>query len=76
MDCSFIDLMLEQLHRGNKIGHRYNAQAWTRMNASFKNKSELLCDKDVLKDQYWSLMKEYTNITDILNYNGFAWNEI
>ena len=41
-----------------------------------KKKSELLCDKDVLKDQYWSLMKEYTDITDILNYNGFAWNEI
>ena len=38
--------MLEQ-HRGNKIGHRYNAQAWTRMNASFKNKSELLCDKQI-----------------------------
>ena len=37
MDCSFIDLMLEQ-HRGNKIGHRYNAQAWTRMNASFRKK--------------------------------------
>ena len=75
MDCSFIDLMLEQ-HRGNKIGHRYNAQAWTRMNASFrkKNKSELFCDKDVLKDQYWCLMKEYTDITDIINYNGFAWN--
>ena len=43
--------MLEQLHRGNKIGHRYNAQAWTRMIASFKKKkkkkSELLCDKQI-----------------------------
>ena len=51
MDRSFIDLMLEQLHRGNKICHRYNAQAWTRMNASFqkkeKRKSELLCDKQI-----------------------------
>ena len=41
-----------------------------------KKKSELLCDKDVLKDQYWSLMKEYTDITNIPNYNGLAWNEI
>ena len=29
-------------------------------------KKGLLCDKD----------EEYTDITDILNYNGFAWNEI
>ncbi|KAK7813311.1 hypothetical protein CFP56_005484, partial [Quercus suber] len=28
------------LHRGNKIGHRYNAQAWTQMNASFRKKKK------------------------------------
>nr|POF25565.1 uncharacterized protein CFP56_54583 [Quercus suber] len=35
-----------------------------------------LCDKDVLEDRYWSLRKEYTDITDILNHNGFAWDGI
>jgi hypothetical protein len=76
MDRYFIDLMLEQLHRGNKIGRTYNMQAWTWMNASFSNKFGLLCDKDVLKDRYWSLRKEYMDVTDLLNHNGFAWDEI
>ena len=76
MDRYFIVLMLEQLHRGNKIGRTYNAQAWTWMNASFRTKFGFLCDKDVLEDRYWSLRKEYTDITDILNHNGFAWDGI
>ena len=33
-------------------------------------------DKDVLEDRYWSLRKEYMDITDILNHNGFAWDGI
>ncbi|XP_050274462.1 L10-interacting MYB domain-containing protein-like isoform X2 [Quercus robur] len=76
MDRYFIDLMLEQLHRGNKIGRTYNAQAWTWMNATFSKKFGFLCGKNVLEDQYWSLRKEYTDITDTLNHNGFAWDGI
>ncbi|XP_062144294.1 uncharacterized protein LOC133851750 isoform X2 [Alnus glutinosa] len=75
MDQYFIDLMLEQLHRGNKIGHTYNEQAWTWMVALFNKKFGLLCDKDVLQDRYLSLMKVYTDVMDLLNLNGFAWDE-
>ena len=39
-------------------------------------KNGLLCDKDVLEDRYWNLRKEYTDITDILNHKGFAWDGI
>ena len=46
------------------------------MNASFSKKFGLLCDKDDLKDWYWSLRKEYTDGTDLLNHNGFTWDEI
>jgi hypothetical protein len=74
MDQYFIDLMLEQLHRGNKIGHTYNEQAWTWMIALFNKKFGLFCDKDVLQDRYLSLMKVYTDVMDLLNRNGFAWD--
>ncbi|KAG2667698.1 hypothetical protein I3760_15G128000 [Carya illinoinensis] len=76
MDRYFIDLMLEQLHRGNKIYGTYNEQAWTWMIASFNQKFGLICDKDVLEDRYLSLMKEYTDVLNLLNHNGFAWDEI
>lgn len=76
MDRYFIDLMLEQLHRGNKIYGTYNEQAWTWMIASFNKKFGLICDKDVLEDRYLSLMKEYTDVLNLLNHNGFAWDEI
>ncbi|KAF5469203.1 hypothetical protein F2P56_013293 [Juglans regia] len=76
MDRYFIDLMLEQLHRGNKIYGTYNEQAWTWMIASFNKKFGLICDKDVLEDRYLSLMKEYTDVLNLLNHYGFAWDEI
>ncbi|XP_065635825.1 uncharacterized protein LOC112039044 [Quercus suber] len=46
MDCCFIDLMLEQLHRG------------------------------IIRSVKKLDLKEYTDVTDILNHNGFAWDEI
>lgn len=76
MDQYFIDLMLEQLHRGNKIVHTYNEQAWTWMIASFNKKFGLNFDKDVLQHRYLSLMKVYTDVMDLLDQNGFAWDEI
>ncbi|KAL5835617.1 hypothetical protein ACOSQ4_015114 [Xanthoceras sorbifolium] len=74
MERYFINLMLEQVHRGNKVGHRFNEQAWAWMIASFNEKFELLCGEEVLEQQYFSLMNEYNTITDLLTRNGFAWD--
>ena len=46
------------------------------MIASFSSKMVLLGGKNELEDQYLSLMKEYTGITDLLNQNSFASDEI
>ncbi|KAK7843271.1 hypothetical protein CFP56_012745 [Quercus suber] len=90
MDCSFIDLMLEQLHRGNKIGHRYNAQAWTRMNASFRKKIKVNSfvtkmlkgftisfrteHAIVLKSHYTNLWTQFNDVKRLLGQNGFSWD--
>ena len=31
MECYFIDLLLDQVHRGNRMGHTLKKQAWTDM---------------------------------------------
>lgn len=76
MERYFLDLLLEQVHMGNKIGHKFNDRAWSWMIASFNEKFGLQCDKGVLEELYFSLMEEYNNITDFLSRNGFVWDDI
>ncbi|CAK9166073.1 unnamed protein product [Ilex paraguariensis] len=75
MDRCFIDLMLEQVHRGNKIDNTFDVQAWAHMVASFNEKLGLQYDRYVLETRYICLMQQYTDINGLLNQNGFAWDE-
>ncbi|OAY27515.1 uncharacterized protein LOC110604276 isoform X2 [Manihot esculenta] len=74
MDRYFIELMLEQMHGGNKIDHTFNEQAWTHMVESFNEKFQLTCDKYILENRYITLMKECENISSLLNCSGFSWD--
>ncbi|XP_008220650.1 PREDICTED: L10-interacting MYB domain-containing protein [Prunus mume] len=75
MDRYFIDLMLDQLHQGNKIDHTFNEQAWAHMLESFNMKFGLQCDKYVLEDRYLCLVKQHDYISILLNHSGFMWDE-
>uniref|UniRef100_A0A5B6YGW0 Myb/SANT-like domain-containing protein n=1 Tax=Davidia involucrata TaxID=16924 RepID=A0A5B6YGW0_DAVIN len=75
MDRYFIDLMLEQVLEGNKIDHTFNKQAWVRMITSFNEKFGLQCGKCVLENRYLSLMRQYNNISNLLNQKCFVWDE-
>lgn len=75
MERYFIDLMLEQMHRGNRIGHTFNKQAWTDMLTVFNAKFGSQYDKDVLKSRYTNMWKQFNDIKNLLGQSGFSWDE-
>ncbi|XVE97320.1 hypothetical protein REPUB_Repub03eG0009500 [Reevesia pubescens] len=75
MERYFIDLMLEQMHRGNRIGHTFSKQAWTDMLTVFNAKFGSQYDKDVLKSRYTNLWKQFNDVKNLLAENGFSWDD-
>lgn len=74
MERYFIDLMLEHLQKGNKIGHTFNKEAWTDMQTMFNAKFGSQNDKDVLKSKYASLWNTFNDVKNILSYKEFSWD--
>ncbi|XP_050215415.1 uncharacterized protein LOC126666630 isoform X2 [Mercurialis annua] len=75
MDRNLIDLLLEQVHRGNKLGQTFISQAWIDMVASFNVKFQSNHDKDVLKNRYKHLRRMYNEIKNLLEKDGFSWDQ-
>lgn len=75
MDQYFIELMLDQLGRGNKVDNTFNKQAWKDMLALFNAKFGPQHGKRVLTHRYKKLWKYYSDVTVLLKQNGFSWDE-
>ncbi|KAK7351341.1 hypothetical protein VNO77_10715 [Canavalia gladiata] len=75
MECCFVDLMIEQVNRGNRIGNIFNEEAWSHMVEAFSARLGLQCDKQFLIDHYFCLMKKHDDISNILSHDEFAWDE-
>ncbi|RYQ85113.1 hypothetical protein Ahy_B10g104627 isoform B [Arachis hypogaea] len=74
MERYFIDVMLEHVQRGNRVGYTFNKHAWSDMLARFNAKFGSQCDKDVLKSRYSSLWKQFHDVKNILCHAGFSWD--
>ncbi|TYH05001.1 hypothetical protein ES288_A08G050200v1 [Gossypium darwinii] len=75
MDRFFIDLMLEQLQNGNQIDGVFCKQAWTEMIASFNAKFGFNYDVEILKNRYKTLRRQYNVIKNLLQLDGFTWDD-
>jgi len=75
MESYFIDLMLDHMHRGNRVGHTFNKQAWEDMLTMFVAKFGPQDDKDILKNHYATLWKQSNDIKVLLNQGGFFWDD-
>ena len=76
MDRYFIDLMLEQVNKGNRIDdHLFSKRAWKQMTALFNAKFNFQYEKDVLKNRHKTLRNLYKAIKNLLCQRGFSWDE-
>lgn len=74
MENYFMEMMLDQVHRGNRMGHTFNKQAWNDMLVMFNANFGTLYDVNMLKSHYTNLWKQFNDIKNLLDQNGFAWD--
>ncbi|KAJ8772035.1 hypothetical protein K2173_027212 [Erythroxylum novogranatense] len=75
MERYFIDLMLDQMHRGNRLGHTFNKQSWTDILAMFNSKFRTKYDQDILRSHYTALWKQYNDVKNLLKQSEFSWDD-
>ncbi|KAF8395486.1 hypothetical protein HHK36_019432 [Tetracentron sinense] len=74
MDRYLIDILLDQVHRGNKIGQAFSKQAWKHIIGSFNTQFGVRFDKEILRNRYKTFKKQCHDIKIILNQSGFDWD--
>ncbi|KAD6120261.1 hypothetical protein E3N88_11532 [Mikania micrantha] len=75
MDRFFIDIMLEQVEKGNRIDHHlFSKKAWKHMTTLFNTKFKFHYEKDVLKNRHKTLRNLYKAVNNLLSFNGFSWD--
>ncbi|KAG8389531.1 hypothetical protein BUALT_Bualt02G0239000 [Buddleja alternifolia] len=74
MDRYFIDLMIDQVNKGNQFDGLLRKQAWKEMIASFNSKFGFDYEVDILKNRYKTLRKQYNIIKNLLELDGFSWD--
>ncbi|XP_042511176.1 uncharacterized protein LOC122086442 isoform X2 [Macadamia integrifolia] len=75
MDRYFVDIMIEQVHRGYKNGNIFRKKAWEDMVALFNSKFGFQLDKEVLRNRHKKLRLQYNAIKTLLDHGGFCWDE-
>lgn len=75
MDRYFIDLMLKQVEEGGRVDRVFRKQAWTEMISSFNRKFGFVNSLDILKNRYKTLRKQYNVIKNLLEIEGFVWDD-
>lgn len=75
MDRYFIDLMLEQVQKGNRVDGVFTKQAWMEMIVSFNSEFGFNYGMEILKNRYKTLRRQYNVIKNLLDLDGFAWDD-
>ncbi|KAM7275557.1 hypothetical protein ACFE04_017423 [Oxalis oulophora] len=75
MDLYFIDLMLDQVHKGGIVCGSFSKQAWKEMITAFNAKFGCNSKAKVLKTHYKTLTSQYKATKSLLEKDGFSWDD-
>lgn len=75
MEQFFIELLLEQVRKGNKIGRTFKKKSWVCMISSFNAKFGVQYSRYVLRNRYNILRRHYSNIKILLGLKGFNFDK-
>ncbi|XP_004497637.1 uncharacterized protein [Cicer arietinum] len=75
MDRVFVELMLDQVRKGNKIDRTFTRQAWGDMAELFNDRFGCHYGKVVLKNRFNVLRRHYGSINVLLGKEGFSWDK-
>lgn len=75
MDHYFISLMVAHVHKGNQVGGVFSKRAWMEMISSFNEKFSFDYSLEILKNRHKTLRRQYNYIKNLLDLDGFVWDE-
>lgn len=70
-----IDLMLENVHRGNLVDGVFRKRAWLEMIVSVNAKFGFNYEIDMLENQYRTLRRQYNVDVNLLGSKGILWDD-
>ncbi|KAA8525104.1 hypothetical protein F0562_007032 [Nyssa sinensis] len=75
MDRYFVDIMLEQVHKGFKHRSSFTRKAWEDMVTLINKKFGLHLDKEILQNRSKKFKQQYNTIKFLLQSDGFHWDD-
>ncbi|KAH0969167.1 hypothetical protein GBA52_028979 [Prunus armeniaca] len=70
-----VNLMVDQVHKGNRKNHNFGKKAWKYMCDEFHKRTGLKWDKEQLKNRGAVLRRIYVTVTSLLDQSDFSWDE-
>ncbi|KAI4327759.1 hypothetical protein L6164_020184 [Bauhinia variegata] len=69
------DLMVDQVHKGNKHNNSFNKKAWRYICEEFYSRTGLRWEKEQLKNRHSVMRRQYATVKSMLRGSDFNWDE-
>lgn len=75
MDCYLVDLLQDEVLKGNRIGDAFTSEAWDGVVYLFNERFGSYCERHFLEYRYHRLRSQYNDIKNLFEQKGFCWDD-